>query len=325
MAPHSARRRKTFRRDAQCLAAALLAAVTATSAAQGMPEVGTAIASPSNIVAQALALEHGEGVAKDLPKAAALYCLAAREGNPEAQFGLGWMYANGRGLPRDDATAAALFAMAAAAGHRHAATMLAFVGDKGDLPECMRPPAPTVAQPAPAVAPATPAVPESVVAAEPDPFAALSPAKRKIADTVGKLAPSFAIDLRLALAVIAVESNFQPAARSTKDARGLMQLIPETAARFNVKNPYDVTDNVRGGLAYLRWLLSYYQGEVALAVAAYNAGEKAVDRHRGIPPYAETRDYVRRILALYGSDRHPYDARIVIPSPFLASGAPGPS
>ena len=74
-----------------------------------------------------------------------------------------------------------------------------------------------------------------------------------------------------------------------------MQLIPGTASRFKVRNAFDPTENVHGGLAYLRWLLAYYRGQVTLVAAAYNAGENAVDRHRGVPPYAETREYVRRI------------------------------
>ena len=84
--------------------------------------------------------------------------------------------------------------------------------------------------------------------------------------------------------------------------------------RFNVRNPYDMRDNVRGGLAYLRWLLAYYRGEVALAAAAYNAGEGVVDRYHGVPPYPETRDYVRRVLALFRRARHPYDPTITEPS-----------
>jgi hypothetical protein len=300
-------------------AAATLALVTAFPT-PGRADVVAASPAGTSVLEQALAYEHGEGVGKDLPRAAALYCEAAREGDPEAQFALGWMYANGRGLPRDDAAAASLFGMAADAGHRQAAKMLVFVGDKGKLPECMRPrPIEELVQ-----VKSEPVVLETAL--EPlDPFAELSPAKRKIADAVEKLAARFAIEPRLALAIVAVESNFQPGARSPKDARGLMQLIPETAARFNVRDSYNASDNVRGGLTYLRWLLSYYQGQVALALAAYNAGEKAVDRHRGIPPYAETRDYVRRILQLYGSDRHPYDARIATPSPVVAGGVPGPS
>jgi soluble lytic murein transglycosylase-like protein len=131
------------------------------------------------------------------------------------------------------------------------------------------------------------------------------------------LAPAYTVAPRLALAVITVESNFDPNARSRKDARGLMQLIPDTATRFRVKNAFDARDNVRGGLAYLRWLLSYYRGEVALAAAAYNAGEAVVDRYHGVPPYPETRSYVQRVLALFGNERHPYDPKLVAPAPFV--------
>ena len=96
----------------------------------------------AGLVAQAIAYEHGEGVTKDPLRAAALYCEAARDGDPEAQYSLGWMYANGRGVARDDVMAAALFTLAAAAGHAHAQRAVGFVGaDGGTLPECMRPPA----------------------------------------------------------------------------------------------------------------------------------------------------------------------------------------
>ncbi len=154
-----------------------------------------------------------------------------------------------------------------------------------------------------------------------DPFAELPPGKQKIANQVLLLAPRYALDPRLALAIIAVESNFEPAARSPKNARGLMQLIPETASRFNVRNVYDVKENLRGGLAYLRWLLAYYEGQVALAVAAYNAGEAAVDRYRGIPPFPETRDYVRRVRRLFRNESHAFDPRVVAPSPILTESS----
>ncbi|MEO5765210.1 MAG: lytic transglycosylase domain-containing protein, partial [Casimicrobiaceae bacterium] len=158
---------------------------------------------------------------------------------------------------------------------------------------------------------------------EPDPFLGLSPQQQKIADAVIRVAPRFGIDPQLALAIVAVESNFVPTARSVKNARGLMQLIPETAERFNVRDPYNVDENVRGGLTYLRWLLAYFQGRVAFAAAAYNSGEATVDRYRGIPPYPETREYVKRVLALFRKETHPYDPRVVAPSPMLAlPGAP---
>ena len=256
------------------------------------------------VVARALAYEHGEGVAKDPIKAAALYCEAARHGDAEAQFSLGWMYANARGVPHDEGIAVALFSLAAEQGHAGARQALRFVlADKAPLPDCMRPDEPVAAT--------------AIEEPPPDPFADLSPEKRKIADLVNALAPAYAIAPRLALAVISVESNFDARARSPKDARGLMQLIPDTAARFRVRNAFDIRDNVRGGLGYLRWLLSYYRGSVALAAAAYNAGEAVVDRYRGVPPYAETRSYVQRVLALFGSEQHPYEAGLASPPAFV--------
>jgi soluble lytic murein transglycosylase-like protein len=87
-----------------------------------------------------------------------------------------------------------------------------------------------------------------------------------------------------------------------------------------VKNRYDVKENVRGGLSYLRWLLAYYRGEVALAAAAYNAGERAVDRYKGVPPYPETQDYVRRVMRLFRSPHHPFDPDLVAPSVIAAHG-----
>jgi len=254
-------------------------------------------------VAQALAFEHGEGIAKDQRKAALLYCQAARAGDPEGAFALGWMYANGRGVARSDAMAAFLFARAANAGHAYAREMQRHVGDAGVMPDCMKAPEPDP--------------PSIAVDDGPDPFADLPPDKKKIADLVMKAAPRYEVEPRLALAVIATESNFRPDARSVKDARGLMQLIPSTATRFKVRNRSDIQDNVRGGLTYLRWLLAYYQGEVTLAVAAYNAGEAAVDRYKGVPPYPETREYVRRVSRFFPNQRHSFDPSVAEPSPML--------
>jgi soluble lytic murein transglycosylase-like protein len=97
-----------------------------------------------------------------------------------------------------------------------------------------------------------------------------------------------------------------------------MQLLPDTALRFKVTRLRDPAQNIRAGMAYLRWLLAYYEGDIALALAGYNAGEKAVDRYLGVPPYAETRLYVRKIMAAIGGQRlHPFDPGIVSPSPML--------
>lgn len=100
----------------------------------------------------------------------------------------------------------------------------------------------------------------------------------------------------LVLAVIAVESAGRPDALSPKGAQGLMQLIPDTAARFGVTDAKDPAQNIRGGVAYLDWLIARFDGDVLLALAGYNAGEGAVDRNDGVPPFAETRAYVPKVL-----------------------------
>jgi len=106
------------------------------------------------------------------------------------------------------------------------------------------------------------------------------------------------VDPRLVRAVIRVESAYQPEARSRKGAIGLMQLMPDTARRYAVANPYDPGSNIEAGVKHLKMLLGRF--ELALAIAAYNAGESAVERFRGIPPYPETQNYVRQVLKLLG-------------------------
>jgi hypothetical protein len=107
------------------------------------------------------------------------------------------------------------------------------------------------------------------------------------------------LDARLVRAVIQVESGYNRRARSNKGAMGLMQLMPATASELAVSDPYDADQNLRGGVAYLRRLIDTFAGSLEMALAAYNAGPGAVERHRGIPPYPDTRDYVRRVMALY--------------------------
>jgi hypothetical protein len=153
---------------------------------------------------------------------------------------------------------------------------------------------------------------------------ALPPSRRWIVPLVETVGSWYGIDPKLALSVIAVESGFRTQATSPKDAMGLMQLIPATAERFNVRDAYDATQNLRGGIAYLRWLLARYRGDVRLAVAAYNAGERRVDRHRGVPPIAETREYVLRVMALYGRETHPVGDKAIGAQPTPAKGKEPP-
>ncbi|CAK0760160.1 soluble lytic murein transglycosylase [Azospirillaceae bacterium] len=131
---------------------------------------------------------------------------------------------------------------------------------------------------------------------------------------VETIAPGLGVDPALVLAVIQIESAFRTNAVSPKEAAGLMQLIPATATRFGVRDVFDPEENIRGGGRYLRWLLAYFEGNLTLALAGYNAGERAVDRHGGVPPYNETQAYVRLVHRLYPSLRHPYDAGVTEPS-----------
>lgn len=114
----------------------------------------------------------------------------------------------------------------------------------------------------------------------------------------------FGVEEALIRAIIHTESAFRPKAKSPKKAQGLMQLIPATAARFNVQNVYDPFQNIQGGVEYLAWLLRRYNGDIRLAAAGYNAGEGKVDRFRGIPPYKETINYVSRVLTLLDQYRN---------------------
>ncbi len=116
------------------------------------------------------------------------------------------------------------------------------------------------------------------------------------AEMIAEVADEHRIDPALLASVATVESGWDPAAVSPKGAQGLLQLMPQTAKRFGVRDVFEPEQNVRGGAAYLRWLLDRYQGDTRLALAAYNAGEGAVDRHQGIPPYRETKAYVSRVM-----------------------------
>jgi Transglycosylase SLT domain len=120
--------------------------------------------------------------------------------------------------------------------------------------------------------------------------------------TVKEAANANGLDPNLVDLVIRMESGYNPGAVSPKGARGVMQLMPGTASLYGVHNAFDPVQNIRGGVRYLRDLLQRFDSNVALALAAYNAGPEAVDRHGGVPPYAETRGYVRSILTAYQGD-----------------------
>ena len=129
----------------------------------------------------------------------------------------------------------------------------------------------------------------------------VDPALRKLyAPLVAAIAKDYQLSPALLNAVITVESGYNPRARSSKGAAGLMQLMPATATRYSVRNIWDPRQNIAGGARYLRDLLALFKNDLALALAAYNAGESAVIRHGNrIPPYRETRAYVPRVLQHY--------------------------
>jgi hypothetical protein len=130
---------------------------------------------------------------------------------------------------------------------------------------------------------------------------------------VDEIAAAEGVDTYLARAIIQAESAFNYKARSHAGALGLMQLMPATAERFGVTDPFDPKQNILGGVKYLRWLHDYYKGDLERVVAAYNAGEGAVNKYKGIPPYRETKAYVPKVLGLF-------HAKAVQPDP-KAAGA----
>lgn len=137
--------------------------------------------------------------------------------------------------------------------------------------------------------------PDAAVAAPPPPAA---PSTGQYAEIIDQIAAEQGMDARLVRAVIQVESGYRARARSPKGAMGLMQLMPATARQYAVTDPYDARANIDAGIRHLKSLMQRLP--LALALAAYNAGEAAVQRFGGMPPYAETRDYVSRILGLVG-------------------------
>ena len=119
-------------------------------------------------------------------------------------------------------------------------------------------------------------------------------------EIIAAMSQAHGVDPMLVRALIQVESNYRPGAKSHKGAMGLMQLMPSTARQYRVRNPYDPTANIGAGVKHLKGLIDRMDGAIDMALAAYNAGEGAVKKFKGIPPYRETRNYVSRILSIAG-------------------------
>ena len=261
------------------------------------------------LIALATLYERGESVERDFQKSNALWCKAAARGNADAMLKMGQIYGSGRDVLRNEGVASLLINKAAELGNERAKEILPLIsrGVGAVMPACI-----TEAIAAPTEAAFDP---QSV-----------PPVRREVAQLVQQWAPKYSIDPALVMALISTESNFNPRAVSPKNAQGLMQLIPATAERFGVKKPFDVVESLKGGLSYLRWLMAYFKGDVALVLAAYNAGEQAVDRYRGIPPFRETQDYVKHITSVYKKASHPYLTELVAPSAVTLTSTPvGPA
>ena len=145
----------------------------------------------------------------------------------------------------------------------------------------------------------------------------------ELEQAVSRAAQQHHVQPALLLAVMKAESSFNPTAVSKAGAVGLMQLIPETAIRHGVRNLYDANENITGGAKHLRYLLDRFHGNIRLALAAYNAGERKVDRYGQIPPYKETQDYVKRVLVYYRSyKKDGWIMPVVIAAPSTHAGRP---
>jgi hypothetical protein len=169
---------------------------------------------------------------------------------------------------------------------------------------------------------------QEVVAIEPEevftPIPAPPPGTQVAAppyrELVDAAASRYGVDAELITSVIAVESNFDPKAVSRKNARGLMQLLPETAARLGVKDIFDPKENIEAGTRYLRELLQKYNNDLVLTLAAYNAGPDRVQQYGTVPPFAETVSYVQRVKRTYEKNKSTAPAKPV--SPFGATASP---
>ena len=164
---------------------------------------------------------------------------------------------------------------------------------------------------------------EDVVAIEPEDSFTSLPAKAIVKppyrELVQAAAARYNVDADLITSVIAVESNFDPKALSRKNARGLMQLLPETAARLGVQDIYDPQENIDAGTRYLRELLEKYNNNLTLALAAYNAGPDRVEEYGRVPPFTETLSYVRRVKRSYDKSKSKASAKTPAPPGAIAA------
>jgi soluble lytic murein transglycosylase len=164
---------------------------------------------------------------------------------------------------------------------------------------------------------------ERVTAVRPKARYHIGVADLELEQAVSRAAQQHHVQPALLLAVMKAESSFNPTAVSKAGAVGLMQLIPETAIRHGVRNLYDANDNITGGAKHLRYLLDRFHGNIRLALAAYNAGERKVDRYGQIPPYKETQDYVKKVLVYYRSyKKDGWIMPVVLTAPSLHTGRP---
>lgn len=275
------------------VAAVSVAAVSGQSPPAVAAQAGSAGASRDK-VALAMRYESGLSVPRDYGRALMLYCEAARHGDAQAFYSLGWMYLNGRGVARSDAMAVMWLRKAAGRGITQAANLLQLLPGIAPAPmqDCPRP------APPPQQALAAPGTLSGPRAASVIAHPRAAPAA--IRSVIDETAQHIGINARLLHSVVSVESGFNPNAVSPKMAAGLMQLMPATAERFGVHDSFDPRENVRAGATYLHALIKKYNGDVSLALAAYNAGEGKVAAYGGVPPYQETKSYVATVKQLCG-------------------------
>lgn len=224
----------------------------------------------------------------DYNKAFHFYCVSTAMHENQAALAIGNLYLKGHGVNASPAVAKGWFAYAANMGNKEAIEKLEKYQE---------------------------------IVSEQDPFCPkYDPAKqldkKEIMAWVKIIAPAFGLDPAMVNAVIKVESGFNPKAISNKNAQGLMQLLPATAKRFGVQDSFDPVQNLIGGITYLRYLLNMFSGDLSKTWAAYNAGEHAVIRNRGIPPFEETIQYVRMLLAMYPRAFSPIHTEL----PFVLDG-----